>query len=97
MSKVKEECLDQKELKKMFEAQKNVVFMGKLRVDQFRKNSSTKKAPPTVYRYMPFSRAMEWFTKKKIIFVNPEIWEDPFETRFLKGYCSNKRHKRKRY
>ena len=85
MSKVDEECLDQKELKKMFEAQKNVVFMGKLRVDQFRKKMFDKKAPPTVYRYMPFSRALEWFNEKEIVFANPGIWEDPFEKIFLKG------------
>ena len=85
MSKLDVECLNENELKKMFKSQKSVVFMGELRVDQFRKNSSAKKAPPTVYRYMPFSRAMEWFTDKEIIFVNPEVWEDPFEKRFLNG------------
>ncbi len=93
MSKLDEECLNENELKKMFKSQKSVVFMGELRVDLFRKKMSTKKAPPTVYRYMPFSRAMEWFTDKEIIFVNPELWEDPFEKRFLNGDYRNAKYK----
>lgn len=93
MLKADEEYLNEIELKKMFKSQKNIVFVDKLRVDQFRKEKSTKKSPPTVYRYMPFCRAMEWYTNKEIFFVNPEIWEDPFEKRFLNGDYSKANYK----
>lgn len=50
----------------------------------------------TIYKYMPLSRVLEMLREKKITFVYPELWQDPYETKYLKtdyslvGYTQNK-------
>lgn len=51
----------------------NVFFMGKMALnwDSLR-----------VYRYVPFSRAKSMINEKKLTFLSPDLWEDPFEKRY---------------
>lgn len=38
----------------------------------------------TIYKYMPLSRVLEMLREKKLTFVYPELWQDPYETKYLK-------------
>lgn len=40
--------------------------------------------PSTIYKYMRLSRVLEMLERKEITFVSPELWNDPFETKYLK-------------
>lgn len=40
--------------------------------------------PKYTFRYMQFSHFKSFIKDKHICFVSPEIWQDPFERRFLK-------------
>lgn len=81
MSKEKSECLDADELRKMFESLDNVELLGDFCIDKFKNG----KNPLTVYRYMHYSWAKTLIESKEISFADPNIWEDPFEKRFVCG------------
>lgn len=50
----------------------------------------------TFYKYMPLSRVLEMLENRKITFVYPELWNDPYEVKYLNtdfskyGYHQNK-------
>lgn len=48
---------------------------------------------PIVFRFVPYFRAQEMFSEKKIAFVSPCMWKDPYEKRYLNVNVNNKRNK----
>lgn len=53
---------------------KHIRFLGKI---------SMSWDKPIVYRFTIYSRLKEIFCQKKLAFVSPEKWKDPFEKRYL--------------
>lgn len=39
----------------------------------------------TLYRFVPVERLLQILIEKQITFVNPELWEDPFEKMYISG------------
>lgn len=61
---------------KSFFKWKNIFFVG---------TSAINWDKPFVYRYMPYKRIKDIFSKKEITFVSPNKWEDPYEKIYLKA------------